>query len=169
MRKLFFIFALTSNFLLASQNQSYINEDREPCNVFVPDKIPLFGDLHVHTTLSLDANTQGTLNTPDDAYRYAKGQKLFLQPYNQDKSSSRSSKLRQALDFAAVTDHAELLGEVRLCLDPQSSKYNSFQCRAYKSFPKLSYFFMNAKASMRKPLGICGDGREVCLDAAEKP
>ncbi len=169
MRKLFFIFALTSNFLLASQNQSYFNEDREPCNVFVPDKIPLFGDLHVHTTLSLDANTQGTLNTPDDAYRYAKGQKLFLQPYNQDKSSSRSSKLRQALDFAAVTDHAELLGEVRLCLDPQSSKYNSFQCRAYKSFPKLSYFFMNAKASMRKPLGICGDGREVCLDAAEKP
>ena len=169
MRKLFFIFVLTSNFLLASQNQSYINEDREPCNIFVPDKIPLFGDLHVHTTLSLDANTQGTLNTPDDAYRYAKGQKLFLQPYNQDKSSSRSSKLRQALDFAAVTDHAELLGEVRLCLDPQSSKYNSFQCRAYKSFPKLSYFFMNAKASMRKPLGICGDGREVCLDAAEKP
>ena len=169
MRKLFFIFALTSNFLLASQNHSYINEDREPCNVFVPNKIPLFGDLHVHTTLSLDANTQGTLNTPDDAYRYAKGQKLFLQPYNQDKSSSRSSKLRQALDFAAVTDHAELLGEVRLCLDPQSSKYNSFQCRAYKSFPKLSYFFMNAKASMRKPLGICGDGREVCLDAAEKP
>ena len=169
MRKLFFILALTSNFLLASQNQSYINEDREPCNVFVPNKIPLFGDLHVHTTLSLDANTQGTLNTPDDAYRYAKGQKLFLQPYNQDKSSSRSSKLRQALDFAAVTDHAELLGEVRLCLDPLSSKYNSFQCRAYKSFPKLSYFFMNAKASMRKPLGICGDGREVCLDAAEKP
>ena len=169
MRKLFFIFALTSNFLLASQNQSYINEDREPCNIFVPDKIPLFGDLHVHTTLSLDANTQGTLNTPDDAYRYAKGQKLFLQPYNQDKSSSRSSKLRQALDFAAVTDHAELLGEVRLCLDPLSSKYNSFQCRAYKSFPKLSYFFMNAKASMRKPLGICGDEREVCLDAAEKP
>ena len=169
MRKLFFIFVLTSNFLLASQNQSYINEDREPCNVFVPNKIPLFGDLHVHTTLSLDANTQGTLNTPDDAYRYAKGQKLFLQPYNQDKSSSRSSKLRQALDFAAVTDHAELLGEVRLCLDPLSSKYNSFQCRAYKSFPKLSYFFMNAKASMRKPLGICGDEREVCLDAAEKP
>ena len=169
MRKLFFILALTSNFLLASQNQSYINEDREPCNVFVPNKIPLFGDLHVHTTLSLDANTQGTLNTPDDAYRYAKGQKLFLQPYNQDKSSSRSSKLRQALDFAAVTDHAELLGEVRLCLDPLSSKYNSFQCRAYKSFPKLSYFFMNAKASMRKPLGICGDEREVCLDAAEKP
>jgi hypothetical protein len=28
---------------------------------------------------------------------------------------------------------------------------------------------MNAKASMRKPLGMCGDSRGICLDAAEKP
>jgi len=169
MQKIFIFFALTSSFLFANQSQVYINEDREPCSVYVSNKMPLFGDLHVHTALSLDANTQGTLNTPDDAYRYAKGQPLYLQPYNEDKTSSRSSKLNQALDFAAVTDHAELLGEVRLCLDPQSAKYNGFQCMAYRGFPKLSYFFMNAKASMRKPLGMCGDAREICLDAAEKP
>ena len=169
MQKIFLLFALSSNFLFASQSQVYLNEDREPCSVYVPNKMPLFGDLHVHTALSLDANTQGTLNTPDDAYRYAKGQSLYLQPYNKDKTSSRSSKLKQALDFAAVTDHAELLGEVRLCLDAQSAKYNSLQCRTYRGFPKLSYFFMNAKASMRKPLGMCGDSREICLDAAEKP
>ena len=76
----------------------------------------------------LDANTQGTLNTPDDAYRYAKGQKLYLQPYNEDGTSSRISKLNQPLDFAAVTDHAELLGEVRLCLDPQAQ--NIMVCNA---------------------------------------
>ena len=115
MQKIFLLLALTSNFLFANQGQVYANEDREPCSVYVPNKMPLFGDLHVHTTLSLDANTQGTLNTPDDAYRYAKGQPLYLQPYNEDKTSSRSSKLNQGLDFAAVTDHAELLGEVRLC------------------------------------------------------
>jgi hypothetical protein len=169
MQKIFLFIALICNFLSANQSQVYLSEDREPCAVYVPSKIPLFGDLHVHTTLSLDANTQGTLNTPDDAYRYAKGQSLYLQPYNKDKTSSRSSKLNQALDFAAVTDHAELLGEVRLCLDPQSAKFNGFQCMAYRSFPKLSYFFMNAKASMRKPLGMCGDSREICLEAAEKP
>ena len=169
MQKIFLLLAFTSNLLFANQSQVYANEDREPCSVYVPNKMPLFGDLHVHTTLSLDANTQGTLNTPDDAYRYAKGQPLYLQPYNEDKTSSRSSKLNQGLDFAAVTDHAELLGEVRLCLDPQSAKYNGLQCRTYRNFPKLSYFYMNAKASMRKPLGMCGDSREICLEAAEKP
>jgi len=170
MQKIFFLFvAITANFLFANESHVYMNEDREPCSVYVPDRMPLFGDLHVHTALSLDANTQGTLNTPDDAYRYAKGQSLYLQPYNEDGTSLRTSKLNQPLDFAAVTDHAELLGEVRLCLDPQSAKYNGFQCRAYRSFPKLSYFYMNAKASMRKPLGMCGDSRKICLEAAEKP
>ncbi len=169
MQKIFLLLVFTSNLLYANQDQVYPNEDREPCSVYVPNKIPLFGDLHVHTALSLDANTQGTLNTPDDAYRYAKGQPLYLQPYDEDRTSSRRTKLNQALDFAAVTDHAELLGEVRLCLDSESVKYNSLQCRAYRGFPKLSYFFMNAKASMRKPLGMCGDSREICLDAAEKP
>ena len=74
-----------------------------PCEVHVKNRMPLFGDLHVHTALSLDANTQGTLNTPDDAYRYAKGQPLYLQPYGPDGSSSRSSRLNKPLDFAAVT------------------------------------------------------------------
>ena len=155
--------------LESAELRTYANEDRLPCKVFVKEKIPLFGDLHVHTALSLDANTQGTLNNPDDAYRYAKGQSLYLQPYNAAGISSRISKLKQPLDFAAVTDHAELLGEVRICLDPKSQKYASFQCMAYRNLPKLSYFYMNAKASLGSPLGMCGKSREACLDAAQKP
>ena len=170
MKQIFFIYLSVFSFYLPSNDrQPYITEDREPCVMHAVNRIPLFGDLHVHTALSLDAHTQGTLNTPDDAYRYAKGQSLYLQPYKEDGTSSRISKLKHPLDFAAVTDHAELLGEVRLCTDPKTQKYNSLQCKAYRNFPKLSYFYMNAKASMRKPLGICGENRENCLDAAQAP
>ena len=35
-----------------------------------------FGDLHVHTTYSFDAFIFGTTATPDDAYRYAKGNSI---------------------------------------------------------------------------------------------
>ena len=171
MIKIFFLLSLTvlSQFIDSNEREPYLAEDRMPCDVHVQNRIPLFGDLHVHTALSLDANTQGTLNTPDDAYRYAKGQSLYLQPYSPDGTSSRTSRLNKPLDFAAVTDHAELLGEVRMCVDNKSSKYSSLQCKAYRNFPKLSYFYMNAKASMRKPLGFCGESREFCLDAAQAP
>ncbi|MDB4029103.1 DUF3604 domain-containing protein [Gammaproteobacteria bacterium] len=171
MKKIFFLlcFTFSSQFIDSNEREPYLAEDRIPCKVHVQNRIPLFGDLHVHTALSLDANTQGTLNTPDDAYRYAKGQSLYLQPYSTDGTSSRRSRLNKPLDFAAVTDHAELLGEVRMCVDDKSSKYSSLQCKAYRNFPKLSYFYMNAKASMRKPLGFCGKSRDFCLDAAQVP
>ena len=38
------------------------------------------GDLHVHTALSLDAATQDTRARPADAYRFARGARLGVQP-----------------------------------------------------------------------------------------
>ena len=62
-----------------------------------------YGDLHVHTTYSFDAFAFGTLATPYDAYRYAKGEAI-RHPGGFD------VQLRQPMDFYAVTDHAMFLG-----------------------------------------------------------
>ena len=70
-----------------------------------------FGDLHVHTTYSFDAFVFGTLATPYDAYRYAKGEAI-KHPAGFD------VQLREPLDFYAVTDHAMFLGLVKEAADP---------------------------------------------------
>ena len=134
----------------------------------VEEKIPLFGDLHVHTSLSLDAWTQGTINEPGDAYNFAKGERISLPPYK-DGIGARSAILRQPLDFAAVTDHAELLGEVELCTNPASGKYNSLECKAFRNFPTITYYRYNTNASRGNPNAICGDDRSICLEATRTP
>ena len=68
-------------------------------------RVPLFGDLHVHTTYSFDAYIFGTLATPDDAYEFAKG-KSIKHPAGFDVSLDRP------LDFYGVTDHGTFLGQV---------------------------------------------------------
>ena len=71
-----------------------------------------FGDLHVHTGYSFDAFLFGARNTPDDAYRYARGEAL-------SHPSGYPIRLRGApLDFLAVTDHAIYMGVFRAMGDP---------------------------------------------------
>jgi hypothetical protein len=69
-----------------------------------------FGDLHVHTTYSFDAFAFGTLATPDDAYRFAKGEAIAH-------PGGFEVRLREPLDFYAVTDHAMFLGLAREAAD----------------------------------------------------
>lgn len=62
-----------------------------------------FGETHMHTALSLDAYIGGTLLMPADAYRFAKGEVVSV--------LGEDYKISVPLDFAAVTDHAEYIGE----------------------------------------------------------
>ena len=87
---------------------------RAPCAQRDPNRRALFGDLHVHTGFSMDAWVQGTLVGPDDAYRFARGQAIGLPPYDDAGRPARTMRIDRPLDFAAVTDHAEWLGEVRI-------------------------------------------------------
>lgn len=55
-------------------------EEREACAAHDPQRRPFFGDTHVHTAFSQDASTQGTRNTPRDAYRFARGSRSASSP-----------------------------------------------------------------------------------------
>ncbi|MDP6971924.1 MAG: DUF3604 domain-containing protein, partial [Pseudomonadales bacterium] len=73
-----------------------------------------FGDLHVHTDYSFDAYAFGTVATPYDAYKYAKGQPIRH-------PAGFEVKLRKPLDFYAVTDHAMFLGGVKAAADTSTA------------------------------------------------
>ncbi|TIX49535.1 DUF3604 domain-containing protein [Alteraurantiacibacter aquimixticola] len=78
--------------------------DGPPSLLNTGDRQVYFGDLHLHTSYSLDAAAAKTNTTPDDAYMYAKGEAVdYL---------GRMVQRRTPLDFLAVTDHAEYLGNV---------------------------------------------------------
>jgi hypothetical protein len=147
-------------------------EQREPCAETNPLRNPYFGDTHVHTTLSYDAWGQGTRNTPRDAYRFAKGEAVGIQPYDADDKPLRTVKLRRPIDFAVVTDHAELLGENHICRTPDVPGYDSFICIISRRWPMLGYSLVNSQMldiSNPTRYAFCGlDGR-ACIEAAAEP
>ena len=68
-----------------------------------PMRNAYFGDIHVHTTLSMDAFLFGVRATPDDAYIFGKGGAI-------KHVSGVALQMKKPLDFLSVTDHAMYLG-----------------------------------------------------------
>ena len=69
-----------------------------------PFKDAYFGEQHLHTAYSLDAYIGGARLTPFDAYRFAKGEDVSV--------NNVLRNIGRKLDFVAVSDHAEFLGEM---------------------------------------------------------
>jgi hypothetical protein len=69
-----------------------------------------FGDLHLHTSYSMDAFAFGTRTTPEDSFKFAMGEPVEY--------FGHQWKRMAPLDFLAVTDHAEYLGTVRESINP---------------------------------------------------
>ena len=129
-------------------------------------KRPFFGDLHVHTSYSIDAYAVGTRVDPADAYAFAKGQELML--------SDRHTRTRldRPLDFAAVTDHAEYFDVSYLCGDPGYSGRD--WCRRFREasqpdpqiqgFRKFAYPLLAGPTSQQAPVcdsaGECREARQ---------
>lgn len=143
--------------------------ERAPCASREPARRPFFGDLHVHTTFSLDAATMDTRNRPADAYRFARGEPLGIQPYAEDGTPLRTVRLARPLDFAAVTDHAELLGEAHTCNTPDLPGHDSWVCKLYRGWPRAAFFWMNFQASRAQRHDFCGEDGSLCREAARGP
>ena len=147
-------------------------ETREPCATYDALRRPFFGDLHVHTTLSLDASTQDTRNRPRDAYRFAQGEPMGIQPYDEHGVARRTIKLGRPLDFVAVTDHAELFGEARICKTSGLPGHDSSTCRLFRWLPRVAFYMMNGDSiGAEHPIryAFCGEHARNCLDAAREP
>jgi len=91
-----------------------------------PLRTALFGDLHVHTSWSIDAYTGGNRLGPNTAYRFAKGEKVELQ-------NGTEAQLQTRLDFVALTDHAEGFEVTLACTIPGSPEFDLPRCRAMRS------------------------------------
>ena len=129
-------------------------EELGRCASFNPLREPFFGDTHVHTRLSLDANLQGNRLTPSDAYRFARGEEIGIQPYDASGNPLRQLSISRPLDFVALSDHAEFLGVVQSCIDEASPGYDSPTCQAYRDDPDGS--FINLNVDLAAPQGFQG-------------
>ncbi len=133
---------------------------------------PFFGDTHVHTGLSFDAWGQGTLARPRDAYRFARGERIGIQPYDAAGVAQAHIQLRRPLDFAVVTDHSDLFGETRICQSPELPGYDALVCRVVRRYPKLGYILVNGhvySAETPSRYSFCGPDGRMCLEAGRGP
>ena len=65
--------------------------------------VPLWGDSHLHTSNSFDAGAFGNRLTPEDAYRFARGEEIAS-------STGIRVKLSRPLDWLVVSDHSDNMG-----------------------------------------------------------
>lgn len=160
------------------------SEDRAPCAHREPERMALWGELHVHSSLSMDAWLWDVRNGPDETFRFAKGEETFLPPLDEAGNPTRPARLERPIDFASLTDHATFQGEVALCTRPGSPRYDSRACQIYRGEIKmddsplgsfgvrmssLTQALANSAGLSKRHEEICpareGESGEVCFSA----
>ena len=145
---------------------------RAACNQHLEERQALFGDLHLHTGLSMDANALGTRTMPNDAYAFAKGEPITVYGGTPD-ADPITLVIDRPLDFAAVTDHAEWMAEVALCTTPGSASYGSVGCAIYRGEDESLLAKLLGAEGFRARLGgfiglggrrsdVCGEADSLC-------
>lgn len=163
---------------VAEGGRCIINDEFGRCADFDPLRQVYWGDTHVHTDLSFDANMQGTRTTQDDAYAFARGETIALQPYTEDGTATREATIDRPLDFVALSDHGEFLGVLKVCNDPSSPSYESRQCVDYRDAQEfdadpqdVTFIFVEINGATAFPPDqagypeLCGPEGVLCIDA----
>ena len=94
-----------------------------------PLKEAYFGEQHLHTAYSLDAYIGGARLTPSDAYRFAKGEEVEV--------GGQKVRLHAPLDWAAVTDHAEYLGEMYSTMNEGAPGHDNAQLKELRGLSTI--------------------------------
>lgn len=144
------------------------SETRAQCANRDPLKQAFFGDLHIHTGLSADAYPDGTRVFPSEAYAFARGGRIALPGLAG--IARPSLQLERPLDFAAVTDHVESIGEGYICrTEGAYPGYDSQACRIFREGKEAGLrIFTTVHAGMRprRKKAVCGAEGADCLEAA---
>jgi hypothetical protein len=127
-------------------------EDRVPCAQRSAERLLLWGDLHVHGSMSFDARNYGTVASHEQVLAFARGEPITI-------ASDRQVQLDRPLDFVALTEHGEYLGEVAQCTDPASVGYDDPLCEAYQGGDPDAAFQLGVELAAEEPLrseDLCG-------------
>jgi hypothetical protein len=154
-------------------------ETRADCSNYNPLRSPFFGETHIHTGFSGDAVFVRVRNTPRDAYMFAQGDQVGLPPYDALDQPTRFAQLHRPLDFTAVSDHAEWMGETRTCLNTGLPGHDDSNCVALRTeiasppagigapLPLVTVAFqLTIQSATPTRLGLCGPGGVDCLTQA---
>jgi hypothetical protein len=64
-----------------------------------------FGDTHVHSGWSADAGLDGAITSPEDAFRFARGDEV-------KSNTGQMARLKRPLDWIVITDHSDGMGTI---------------------------------------------------------
>ncbi len=133
-------------------------EEEVPMNLY-------WGDTHLHTANSLDANTMGNTRLgPAEAYRFARGDAVRA-------SNGMLARLDIPLDFLVVSDHAEQLGmmlklregDPRLLADPEARRIHEAMADAARGDEAAGKVMLEFLAKMSRGQAMI-ENRAVSMD-----
>lgn len=147
-------------------------QTRQPCEQYSEQRMALFGDVHVHTSFSFDASANSIGATPIDANNFAQGEAIPFWPLADDGKPAGEYSIDRPLDFLAVTDHGEFLGERRLCMEAGSPSYETAFCARYRSDQRTGMVMLGQVITTETPeriAEICGEDGKLCREFAKGP